>query len=153
MTYEFEILNLDPQPALAHREVVPVSGIPAMIDQWLPAVFKFATEHGAEPAGPPFARYHRMDEREADFEVGVPLTAPHEGGDGVQPVELPGGEVAATWHVGPYDRLGEAFSALGDWVADQGRSPAGPAWEVYWTNPAEEPDPSRWRTQVLAPIR
>jgi len=31
--------------------------------------------------------------------------------------------------------------------------PAGLPWEVYLTDPAKEPNPSRWRTDVVLPVR
>jgi effector-binding domain-containing protein len=153
MDYDIELQTLDPKPALAIRQVVPVSRIAAAIDSWLPIVFTFAGEHGAELAGPPYSRYHHFGEHETDLEIGLPVTGAHQGGGRVQAVELPGGEAAVTWHVGPYDQLADAYAALTGWIADQGRSQAGAPWEVYWTNPADEPDPATWRTQVFAPIR
>jgi effector-binding domain-containing protein len=34
----------------------------------------------------------------------------------------------------------------------QGRRPASTMWEVYLTDPEEEPDPARWRTEVYWPV-
>jgi AraC family transcriptional regulator len=153
MTEEFELLTLDPQPALAIRGVVPNDQLAMSMDGWLPTVFRFVTGNGVELAGPPFSRYHRIGEQETDLETGLPVATPHPGDGHIQPVELPGGETASAWHVGPYDRLPETHAALAEWVADQGRTPAGPVWEVYWTDPGQEPDPAKWRTQVLLPLR
>ena len=150
---EFELLTVDPQPALAIRAVVPNDQLAFDMGEWLPAVWKYATDNGIELAGPPFTRYHAMGEHETDLESGLPVTAPRQGEGRIKPVELPGGEVASTWHVGPYDRLPETHRALAEWVAEQGRTQAGPHWEVYWTDPGAEPDPAKWRTQVLMPLR
>jgi effector-binding domain-containing protein len=57
-----------------------------------------------------------------------------------------------TWHVGPYVELGKAYRALDAWLAEQGKKPTGPPWEVYWTGPAEEEDSAKWRTEVGYPI-
>lgn len=65
---------------------------------------------------------------------------------------LPGGEVAATWHAGPYDTLAAAYGALEAWMEEQDRKPAGAPWEVYRTDPGETPDPAAWKTEVLWPI-
>ena len=150
---EFELLTVEPQPCLAIRAVVPNDQLAFDMGEWLPAVWKYATEHGIELAGPPFSRYHAIGEHETDLESGLPVTGPQQGEGRIKAVELPGGEVASTWHVGPYDRLPETHRALVDWVAEQGRTQAGPHWEVYWTDPGAEPDPARWRTQVLMPLR
>jgi effector-binding domain-containing protein len=59
---------------------------------------------------------------------------------------MPGGEVATTAHIGPYDRLGDAHRAIVQWVADHKRELAGPNWELYghWTD-----DPAKLWTDVF----
>ena len=37
-------------------------------------------------------------------------------------------------------------------MAGQGEEPAGPFWESYVTNPREEPDSSKWITDIAQPI-
>jgi hypothetical protein len=38
------------------------------------------------------------------------------------------------------------------WIADQGLTSAGPAREVYRTNPVETPAVSDWRAQTVWPV-
>lgn len=78
-----------------------------------------------------------------DFCVGV--AAPFEAVGLVQPLQTPAGPVAMTTHVGDYARLGDANAAILAWCAANGRTPAGPSWEVYghWN-----PDPAELRTEV-----
>ena len=78
--------------------------------------------------------------------MGVEVGAPFEGSDGVLCSELPGGLVATTMHLGPYDRLGEAHDALHRWCRENGHALAGPSWEVYghWDD-----DPERLRTDIF----
>jgi effector-binding domain-containing protein len=57
-----------------------------------------------------------------------------------------------TWHVGPYDTIGEAHEFLDGWIHGQGMDHVGAPWEVYWTDPEEEPDSSKWRTEIGYPI-
>jgi len=58
----------------------------------------------------------------------------------------PGGEVATTAHIGPYDQLGQAHEAIRQWAADHKRTFAGPNWELYghWTD-----DVTQLRTDVF----
>jgi DNA gyrase inhibitor GyrI len=65
---------------------------------------------------------------------------------------LPGGRVASTWHVGSYHELPRTYARLEAWIDEQGYTRRGAAWEIYWTDPGIEPDPAKWRTQVLWPI-
>ena len=155
---EFEFLTLEPQPALAIRETVPNDRIPAAMHDWLPALARFAADYGLEVTGPPFTVYHDAGEHDTDMACGLPVAVPpdkatDQAAGRVIAVELPGGPAASGWHAGGYDDLATTHIALADWVAEHGRTPAGPPWEVYWTDPGAEPDQANWRTQVLIPLR
>jgi effector-binding domain-containing protein len=71
----------------------------------------------------------------------------------VHPYTLAGGTVAVAQHWGPYEAIGESYDELGRWVSEHGRQPAGPMWEMYWTDPESEPDPAKWRTEIFWPVR
>lgn len=55
-------------------------------------------------------------------------------------------------HVGPYSALKDTWTALWAEVESLGLQPAGPPWERYVTNPEEEPDTSKWVTEVYVPV-
>ncbi len=80
---------------------------------------------------------------------------PHEvcGAGPVEPSRLPGGPTAVTTHIGRYEDLTLAYEAVHRWLGELGWSAIGPHWEVYFTDPNVEPDPSRWRTDVVVPFR
>lgn len=110
---------------------------------------------GSGIAGPPFARYHRIEGAPGRFEVeaGFPVTQP------VAPAGLPGdvlasdlpaGRAAVTVHVGPYEAMAPAYEALEKWIADRGGSPQGPPWEIYLSEPTG--DPAQWRTEIVQPF-
>jgi effector-binding domain-containing protein len=88
--------------------------------------------------------------------VGLPISMPGEPVAEPEPnmdlVKLPGGEVAVAWHTGSYDGLKATWEALHDWIHGQGRDDVGEPWEVYWSSPADTPDPSAWRTQIVWPL-
>ncbi len=66
-----------------------------------------------------------------DEEMAVTVGVPDGGGT----AELPAGPWAATLHVGPYERLPLAYSALLEHVRERGRTAAGPVTETYLTDP------------------
>ncbi len=125
-------------------------------------VFSHVGQVGGIPAGPPLAVYHSFDEDSVDLEIGVPLVAPIDDepwpGDPAPPsvhnAELPGGTVATTIHVGPYDGLETAWAAIMGWVQEHGHEPGElVCWETYLTDPESEKDPARWQTQLFAPLK
>ena len=146
MTLDPEIRELSPQPAVVEVAVTDDAGLPAVVDSGFPRLFGRLAELGVEPAGPPYIRYLRTGE-ELELELGIPV-----GPDAEQSSGLPGGRAAVLRHVGPFSGLRAACEALGRWVAGQGEEPAGPFWESYVTNPREEPDSSKWITEIVQPI-
>lgn len=130
----------------------------AKVSETLAAVFGevvgAVTEQGAEMTGPPFSRYHRIDteQNRIDLEAGIPVKSAIQASGRVKPGELPGGRVATTWHVGSYHQLQQSYDRLKEWLEEQKLTARGGFWEVYWTDPGLEPDPSTWRTQLLWPV-
>lgn len=151
--YEIRVETLPVTSTLYMRFRASPDQLGARLAQVLPAVYGHATGGGGTPAGAPYTRYHDTEGETLELEAGLPVVGPGTGKGEIQAGELPGGPAAVTWHVGPYERLAEAHQALTAWAEKNGYTPAGPAWESYVTDPGAEPDPSKWRTQVVLPLR
>ena len=122
-------------------------------------VFGWIASHGLAPAGAPFFKYIVIDmERQLEVEVGVPVQAVVDGDDQVISGVLPAGRFATVIHVGPPDSLMGATAALLDWAADQSLrwdmtvGDDGEHWgarlENYLTDPGEQPDMTKWETEL-----
>jgi effector-binding domain-containing protein len=151
-TYHIETVVLAEQPTVAVRASLPTDQIGAWVPAAFEAVLTYLTEAGITPAGPPYARYTFHDDLFA-VEAGFPVPAPIPGHGHVIASSLPGGPAARTIHHGPYEHLDAAYHAVTTWLAGQGLQPAGPHWEVYHTDPRIEPDPARWRTDLILPYQ
>jgi len=152
MAYEVGVREVQPQAMVSIRVTTTPAEIGGVLGEVLPEAWGYLEERGIHPAGPPFARYHEFREDRVEVEAGLPVAEAVTGEGRISAGTLPGGEVAATWHVGSYDTLSTAYEALEAWIGGQGRKPAGAPWEVYWTDPGETPDPAEWKTEVLWPI-
>lgn len=139
------------QPVAVIRSTSPMSELGQRLGEIFPAVHAAITEQGRTATYPPFMRYFDMDMEKGtlDFEAGIGVDAPIADASPVQASTLPGGEVASVWHVGPYHELGASHERLEAGIAALGRQKGAGRWEVYWTDPGEEPDPAQWRTEVL----
>ena len=154
-----EIETRTEQPYVAIRARVTMDGI-AAFGVRTGEVFGWLGARGLTPAGgPPFFKYNVIDmARELEMETGVPVAAPVDGDDLVVAGVLPAGRYATVTHTGHPSELVEVTGALLDWGAEQGltwdMSPSedGERWgarlEFYLTDPAEEPDMSKWQTQL-----
>ena len=151
-TVEIENRVLEEQQTAAMFARLPVDAIGPWLAEAFRDIAAYLSKYGVGPVGMPYARYHRLDDGRFEIEAGFPASTPVPGEGQVEPSELPGGTVAVAIHVGPYDAMGPTYEALASWVRDSGAEPMGDAWEVYFSDPAVEPDPSRWRTEIVQPI-
>jgi effector-binding domain-containing protein len=159
---------MSPQPQIQQRAAqdyaaipvrVTMDSLPAAVDEGFPELFGWLEQHAVAPTGPPFIRYMVVDMAgELQIELGVPVGTKVGDGGRVRSGVLPGGRYVVLRHVGPYDGLVASNAALQRWAQQQGvgldswDTAEGTAWrgrvEHYLTNPAAEPDPAKWETDV-----
>lgn len=152
-TYQVERRELVERSTAVVRSTLSIGEIGQFIGHALGAVAQALAGQGTAPAGPPFARYHRLDGQRFDVEAGFPTVSAASPTAEVSASSLPGGAAAVLTYIGPYDEMEPAYAALAEWVARNGGHPAGDPWEVYFSDPAREPDPRTWRTEIVMPFR
>jgi effector-binding domain-containing protein len=146
--------TLAAQPVATIRLEIDATKVSATLAQLLPEVGRAISGQKVEIIGPPFSRYHVIDAARGtiDLEAGIPVRAPIQPSGRVKPSELPAGRAATTWHVGSYHQLQQSYDRLAAWMDGEALTERGGFWEIYWTDPGLEPDPSTWRTQILWPV-
>src|ERR671920_2637432 len=99
---EPQIVLRTEQPYLGIRERL-TDGIRDFADSAFPELFGWLARHGANPAGPPFLRYHEVDPEGEPLEVeaGFPVTSAPDGEGRIQASALPAGRYMTYIHVGP----------------------------------------------------
>ncbi|HYK25506.1 MAG TPA: helix-turn-helix domain-containing protein [Steroidobacteraceae bacterium] len=152
MKYEVSERTLTPQPVLVTRRRINRADIAKVLGGLFGTVFLHAQRVGATLAGQPFTRYLDWGPGLVSIEAGLPVATRVEGAGDVLAELLPGGRAAFTTHRGPYEQLVDAHAAVQQWIEEKGHHPTGSPWEVYVTDPADEPDPMKWRTDVFWPI-
>ncbi len=156
------------QPKIDSRSEQPYVGIRvrvAMPDMptVLPALFDEGAAWMASRSIPitkaPFIRYYVTDMAgQLDLEVGYPVENGSVGDERMKAGVLPAGRYASLLHIGSYDGLYEANRVLVDWAKDNGIEWATyqangeevfvSRLETYLTDPSQEPDESKWETEV-----
>ncbi len=149
----YQVVERQAQPVASIRAKIKTSEISQGLGVLLPEVMAHLTATGANPAGPPFSRYHSFTDTEVDIEAGIPVHKPISEKGRVKNSELPAGKAVSCWHVGPYDKLSGAHLALQAHLAAKKLTARGGCWEIYWTDPGMVPDPAKWRTQLFAPVQ
>ncbi|PJJ72556.1 GyrI-like small molecule binding protein [Diaminobutyricimonas aerilata] len=126
-------------------------------------ILGWLAERGMSPAGAPFFHYAVVDMPRLVVVAGWPVDRDVVGDDDVQPLTLPAGRFATLRHRGHPDELEAATGELLAWADERGlafdraESARGEEWacrlEIYETDPAEEPDLSRWETTLVFKLR
>jgi effector-binding domain-containing protein len=143
MGYDVRVTQVEPQPTAVVRCRAKVDELSRVIPEACGKVWDFIKKSAIPHTGRNMALYF---DDVMNLECGVIVLGPFESPGPVISSAIPGGTVATTAHIGPYHRLGEAHQAVLDWCAAEGRTLAGPSWEIYdhWTD-----DESKLRTDVF----
>lgn len=152
MNYEISVREMETQHTLTIRSSVPISALSAELAVILPAVWKYMDSEGITPAGAPFTRYFAWNDDRVDFEAGFPVASKAPGKAKIKAGAIPGGLVATTLHVGPYDQLSAAHEAIDQWIAANGKEAAGELWEAYINDPGTV-GPDEYQTMVYRAVK
>jgi effector-binding domain-containing protein len=151
MHYQITTLETPEQRVLAIRSRVPQQDMPTVIGSAFAEIYGYLADLEVEPAGEPAVLYHSFGP-EFDTEIVVPVAREIPVTGRLVADVLPAATVAQTIHVGPYEKLGEAYEALRKWMEHQGFAPAGPVREHYETGVADGLPPEQYRTRIEMPI-
>lgn len=154
-----------------HYVGLPVSarfsefGAPDGPNEMVPRIYQWLGEHDVDPLGGPLYIYRHLGESRAqtvDLTVGVPVAEPVAPSSGLVLGRLPAGVYVVGRHVGSPDTIAAARAEVDEWAQAHGhrlpttREDDGMRWtgfaEHFLTNPAEEPDRSKWVTELLFKI-
>ena len=105
-------------------------------------------------AGPPLCIAHRYDEEnmEMDLEYAIPIHTAMDAPAGMIVTEMPERRVMVTDHVGAHEGLRDTWNKMSAWMNANAMEYSGAPYEVYVTDPGEEPDPSKWVTHIVCPV-
>ncbi|QCW52121.1 MerR family transcriptional regulator [Nocardioides dongxiaopingii] len=155
------LLDPDPVPLRVELRAVPevtVAAIEADVDSeglaaWYAgalAELEAAVDVRTGPAGGVYDNA-LFEEGRGHVTLHVPTADPPRRGR-VRPVTLPAVELAVATHVGPHDHADVTYGELGSWVVANALAVAGPVRETYLVAPADDLNPSAWRTEIGWPI-
>jgi effector-binding domain-containing protein len=154
MLSEPKIINRGPQPYAAIRLTVERPKIGEQAPPLTGEVMAWLAAKGIGPTGAPFFNYTRMRGETMDMEIGWPTASLFPGDGRVVTGTLPEGKYATLRYTGDYSGLYAAHEALHQWLATQKLPPQDmeggglTLLEIYETDPAQEPNPDKWITDV-----
>jgi effector-binding domain-containing protein len=151
--YDVTLKKVEPQLIASVRAVMPNYGT---LGQLYGEIFGYLGSQGITiPAGPTlFICYDtEFKEKDVDIEAGVPIAKAIPDSGRVKIYELPGMEQAAcTVYKGPYENIGEAYSAIMAWAESNSYRITGPDRELYLTSPTDTQNPAEYVTEIQFPV-
>lgn len=127
----------------------PYAQMPAKIGEFMQ---EFFSKQKLMPTGNFFSMYlnapGEVKEEELRWRLGFPIltelavTAP------LQKGECPGGKIAVYLHIGPYEKLGEAYTKMFAAIEAQGLNVVGPPIEKYLDQNPQAVKPEELRTEI-----
>lgn len=147
-----QLAQINPQAVVTVRRVCAQAEIGAAIQQAFGILGpKFGS--GEIPmSGPPFARYLAFSAERVEMDIGAPVAKAVSSQGEIQASELPGGRAVTYLHIGPYESLHEAWRGVEAWIKAQCLSGNAAPWEVYLTDPTNEPDAAKYQTLIVWPV-
>ncbi|MBD80445.1 MAG: hypothetical protein CL840_16130 [Crocinitomicaceae bacterium] len=139
-------------PYLSMTDSCTVEMISESLGKMYGAIMGHCGENQVESAGAPFAIYHSWDGKATRVEAGIPLAEAIKGTDAIESKTLYAGNALKLVYMGPYDQGEVAHNAVADYAEANGKEIVGPPWEVYVTDPGNEPDPNKYITEIYYPI-
>jgi effector-binding domain-containing protein len=149
---KIEVVQVPEQNAVFAKATCKHSEIGDAFHKLLPAVANYMEATSATMAGPPFCRYTDWREEDCDIEVGCPIAESLTGEGEVFAGVLGADRAVRADYSGPYEGLHAAHAACRSYIEENGLEPSAPPFEIYATDPDEEPNPEKWITQVYWPV-
>ena len=153
---DVQVEQVENQSVAFIRRVIATDEMTDFFDSSFGAVAEAVAEAGGQITGPPFGGYQGMPSDTVDVAAGFPVDGVVAGaipGSEVVVEERVGGQAVVAMHVGSYDGLSDTYAEVMAWMEDNDLVPRDDMWEEYLTDPGEEPDPAKWQTRLVLPVR
>lgn len=143
---DIQLKDVKKQSTLIIKTKAKKAEIGIALGKVYPKVFAFLNANKIAPSAP-IALYTTADGENFEIEAGVVVPDGTKGEGEIVASELPAGKVAATIHTGPYENLPKTYAAVMEWLKTKEQKMAGPAWEVYVSDPGKT-KPEELKTEV-----
>lgn len=151
---KIEVKDITAQKALTIKTTIPSADVSAKMGELYGKLFGYMNANGIQATGAPFAVYYTYDPNgTTEFEVGIPVAANPKGTDEIKFKEYPAMRVISAFHTGPYENAGAVYEALKKYATDNKLETLPLSWEIYLTDPSQEKDPAKYKTNIYFVIK
>lgn len=151
MAHDIRIEELPAQKVIAIKADITAPEIPQVMGSAYGELYQHIAAHGIVPAGPPMAVYSEFTDARIEVEICIPVPDVVLNGDRVIGDELPATVALTMTHIGPYDRLPQAYGEMQHYAEEHHLQLAGPMREQYLNGPPDA-KPEEFETRIQWPV-
>ncbi len=153
-TGDISEVNVDKMMAIAVKVESGPEEISKNMEDNFTKLSTYLQKEGASMAGPPFAIWYKYDDPENFvYDIAMPVSKQLTGEGDIHFLYTYEGKTVKADHFGDYSTTGHSWSAIMQYMKDKGLEPNGDPWEVYMTDPKDQPDPEKWLTVLYFPVK
>jgi AraC family transcriptional regulator len=149
--FKAAVENIDSMYVASLAKVGPYAGIGPAFGELMAWVGK----NKVVPTDAPYGVYYddpsKVNPESTKYAVCIPVPAGTKGNKTVQVEKQDPLKAAVTLHVGPYDKVGETYKKLAEWIIANKYIVNGPAREYYLNDPGKVPAESL-QTKIMIPV-
>ncbi|TVR82519.1 MAG: hypothetical protein EA412_01525 [Chitinophagaceae bacterium] len=147
--FVIEEINMPEKTYIGKRAKIKIHEMPEFYGEHMPGTYTTAIDYDLQIAGFPSGLYFSWDEenRETDMAVAIPVLDEDPLVEGYEKWKLGGNALKLAFY-GDYEKLGEAHEAMYEYLSKNQLEAKSPSIQEYAIGPAEEPDTSKWLTNI-----
>jgi DNA-binding transcriptional MerR regulator len=140
--------------AAAITSTVEIEDLPAWYRGAMGEIQGTLSAHGIVASGPPGGNYayELFTEERGEATLFFPVTGEVRPVGRVEPIWVPGAELAVIVHKGSHDDVDRSYGALATYVSEHALAVDGLIREYYLVGLPDDADESTWRTEICWPI-
>jgi effector-binding domain-containing protein len=154
MTSKIEEVNFEGFIAIAIKEECPDKKITIRSIKTFSKLLKYLKANDMELTNPPIVVYHESEKEDHTLiECAIPINEIINVKDNIKIIEQPASKTIMASHFGHYNSVKTTSDALLKYIEENNIEVTGSRFEIYITDPMNEPDSRKWETKVYYPIK
>lgn len=150
---DVEIRTVQPFAYCCIHHVGPFTEIENVINQLFPVMQSQNISPGGAMIGVHYSDPQEVAPENMEWEVGFPCSAQVSPLKPLEKKVWSFEQVASAIHTGPYEKIGETYIKIFEWMEANGYEPAGPVLEKYLNMPSPDVDPETLRAEIWVPVQ
>jgi len=148
-----EIKTVQPFAYCCIHHIGPFTEIEDVINQIFPVMQSQHISPGGAMIGVYYSDPQLVAPENMEWEIGFPCSAQ---ASPLKPLEKKAwsfDQVASAIHTGPYEKTGETYIRIFEWMEANGYEQVGPVLEKYLNMPSPDINPAALRTEIWIPVQ